>query len=260
MAAAQFVVHRRRRKDTTIDNSIIWDQNLSNMARFALIAIMSLPETWDYSVRGMAAMLGISKDTMGKYLRELETAGYLRRRQGADKGQFSKSVYIITDTPGDFGDSEGPPCPKNYDSDCPKISDSACPNFSAPKKSPQKNTYKVLKNNIPPKAPQGGRRSVNVPKWMPERFEAFWAYYRQHARGEDRAGASREWDRLKPDDELIRVMGQALQAQIQSEDWRRGIGIPYACRWLRNRRWEDVKPRALQAAEGGTAYEDRELL
>jgi len=252
LATAQFRIHRTHRKETTIQNSIIWDQNLSNMARFTLIAILSLPEDWDYSVRGMAVMLHVSKDTMGKYLLELEKAGYLRRQQGEDRGRFSKSVYTITDTPGDFGD-EDPPCPKNYDSDCP--------NFSAPKKSPQKNTYKVFNNN-PPKAPQGGKRVASVPKWKPERFEAFWTYYREHARGEDRAGAVREWDRLKPDDELIRVMGQALQAQVQSEDWKRGIGIPYACRWLRNRRWEDYLRSQGKSDEGmgGETYEDRRLL
>lgn len=254
MAAAQILIHRSLRKETTIQNAIIWDKSLSNMARFALIAILSLPEDWDYSVRGMAVMLGVSKDTMGKYLRELETAGYLRRRQGGKNGKFAKAVYTITDTPGEFGD-EAPPCPKNSDTaEAPP-----CPNFPDPKKSPQKNV-KVLENNIPPKAPQGGRRCVNVPKWKPERFEAFWAYYREHARGEDRAGAVREWDRLKPDDELIRVMGYALQAQVQSEDWKRGIGIPYACRWLRNRRWEDTPPRpGKPPAEAPVTVEDRGL-
>lgn len=108
-------------------------------------------------------------------------------------------------------------------------------------------------NNTPPKAPQGGKRVASVPKWKPERFEAFWAYYREHARGEDRAGAAREWDRLKPDDDLIRIMGQALQAQVASEDWKRGIGIPYACRWLKNRRWEDYAGPLDKAGSGRSA-------
>lgn len=256
MATAQILIHRRRRKDTTVDNSIIWDKSLSNMARFTIIAILSLPESWDYSVRGMAAMLGVSKDTMSKYLRELETAGYLMRQQGDDNGKFSKSVYTITDTPGEFGDeepAEALPCPKNYDSDCP--------NFSAPKKSPQKNV-KILKNNIPPKSPQGGKRAVSMAKWKPDRFEAFWAYYRDNVRDEDRASAAREWDKLKPDDDLIRTMGQALQIQIQSEDWKRRIGIPYACRWLKNRRWEDVQPGGKRPApeeDSPTVVDDRRL-
>ena len=63
---------------------------------------------------------------------------------------------------------------------------------------------------------------------MPDAFEAFWDLYRTRGRAEDRVGAVREWDRLKPDDALIQTMTQALETQSRSETWRRGIGIPYA--------------------------------
>lgn len=100
-------------------------------------------------------------------------------------------------------------------------------------------------DNIPPIVPQGDkpvrkkrqRRPKSEPTWKPERFEAFWNYY---PRGEDRMGAVAEWDKLQPDDALIDRMARALVRQIASEEWQRGIGIPYACRWLRKRRWEDV--------------------
>ena len=44
------------------------------------------------------------------------------------------------------------------------------------------------KEDIPPIPPKGGRRGgskrdKSVPSWNPERFEAFWEYYRAHARG-----------------------------------------------------------------------------
>jgi len=103
--------------------------------------------------------------------------------------------------------------------------------------------------DIPPLPPKGegqraGRkRDKSVPAWKPERFEAFWAYYRTHARGEDRQGAVKAWDKLKPDDGLIAAMGKALQAQLQTEEWRRGVGVPYAKTWLNNRRWTDA-PKA----------------
>lgn len=259
MASAQFLIHRRRRKETTVDNSIIWDRSLSNMARFALIAILSLPDGWDYSVRGMASMLQVSKDTMGKYLRELEEAGYLRRQQGDDRGKFSKSVYTITDTPGEFGD-EDPPCPKNYDSDCP--------NFSDPKKSPQKN-LKVLDNNNIPTTPQrgdSGRRRKREPKeapdWKPERFAGLWAYYPKKGR-KNKQDAMRAWDELGAMDDLIDKIGRALKKLKASEEWQRGVGIPYVATFLRGRRWEDAEavdePDPV-AREGDAAYEDRRLL
>ena len=37
-------------------------------------------------------------------------------------------------------------------------------------------------------------------------------------------------------------MSAALNRQRMSDEWRRGIGIPYACRWLSKRRWTDRIP------------------
>ena len=44
----------------------------------------------------------------------------------------------------------------------------------------------------------------------------------------------------------MRTMSAALDRAKTSDEWLRGIGIPYACRWLRNRRWEEF-----QEQEGG---------
>lgn len=102
--------------------------------------------------------------------------------------------------------------------------------------------------DIPPLPPKGGKRAgrkkdKSVPAWNPERFEAFWEYYRTHARGEDRQGAAKVWDKLQPDDALIDIMARALQSQVHSESWRDGVGIPHAKTWLNNARWKDT-PKA----------------
>lgn len=110
------------------------------------------------------------------------------------------------------------------------------------KMSPMNNTSNNKTSNTPLKPPQGGkrtRRQKTTPNHKPERFEAFWAYYRRVGRGENRQGAVRAWDRLSPPDELIDRMAKALKRQSKSEDWQRGIGIPYAATWLNNARWED---------------------
>jgi len=195
MAEKQIVIRRKSSKETRIQNRIIWDNSISIAARFALIAMLSLPDDWDYSVRGMAVMLKTSNDTMCKYMRELERAGYLMRRQTSDgSGRFCKAQYIITDTPGDFGETK--PCPKNSDTDevrpdlpgqvlpesenepCPKNSDTEepCPNLPGTEKpcpnlpdailpdaknqSQKKRTEekKRTEQKNPPKSPQGGRR------------------------------------------------------------------------------------------------------
>ena len=86
--------------------------------------------------------------------------------------------------------------------------------------------------------------------YEPELFERFWKAY---PRGDDKAGARREWDRLKPSRKLMKDMSAALARQKETDEWRRGIGVPYACRWLRNRRWED-EVREVRADEGIGPY------
>lgn len=252
MAERQIIIRRNLPKETRVQNSIIWDKNLSVMARFSLIAMFSLPDSWDYSVRGMAVLLGVSKDTMSKYIKELETAGYIKRTQTHwEKGTFSKSVYILTDTPGDFGNEDDLPCPKNYDTDeqCPN---SSAPVTPAPVKSPQKKRTEEKKRTkqVTPKAPTGGRRSnepKEAPDWKPERFAAFWEAY---PCGKSKQAAIRAWDKLKPDDALIHEMALGLKRAMAGEDWQRGIGIPYASTWLNGRRWEDEdKPLPARTAD-----------
>ena len=104
------------------------------------------------------------------------------------------------------------------------------------------NINKTIPPIIPPKGESVKKRkkSKSAPEWKPERFEKFWEFYRTHGRDNDRAGAVREWDKLRPEDDLIDTMARALAAQAASDEWRRGIGIPYACRWLRNERWRDT--------------------
>lgn len=247
MAQRQIIIRRAKPKETTIQNSIIWDNNISSMARFSLIAMLSLPDSWDYSVRGMAVMLKVSKDTMGKYIKELEEAGYLQRRQAhGDAGKFCNTQYILTDTPGDFGTDT--PCPDFSDTDtpCPNLPDPVEPD---PEKSPQKKRSSEQKKRTEqssPLTPQGagstdkrpkGKRAKTEPAYRPDWFERFWALY---PRRTNRVAAVRAWDKLQPDLELCKVMTVALRAQMQTSQWMDGPEhIPHPSTWLNGARWLD---------------------
>lgn len=102
-------------------------------------------------------------------------------------------------------------------------------------------------SSIPPIVPQGDECSgaenrKSMPKHKPDRFEGFWKFYPRH---DDRASAVRAWDRLKPSDDLIREMGIALTWQKQQPQWQDRTKIPYACRWLKNKRWQDERPTVI---------------
>ena len=129
----------------------------------------------------------------------------------------------------------------------------------------QENNRKNLRNT-PLKSPQRGRRKQGPkkqPDWKPERFAAFWDFYSHKVRGESKQAAIRAWDRLQPDDELIGQIARALLVQLDSEDWKAGIGIPYASTYLNNRRWEDIpkasKKRPAEDSSGGWV-DDPEVL
>ena len=104
---------------------------------------------------------------------------------------------------------------------------------------------------IPPKPPRG-RAAKKAPDHLPEEFDRLWKAY---PRGEDKQGAIAEWDKLKPDEATVYAMKLALLAHKQSEEWQRGIGIPYFVRWLRHRRWEDEKLRGAAPPFDGRSVE-----
>lgn len=75
--------------------------------------------------------------------------------------------------------------------------------------------------------------------WKADVFARFWKCYPRH---ESKADAVRAWNKLKPDDALIREMSMGLYRALHSDLWRRDIGIPYASTWINQRRWEDELP------------------
>lgn len=82
------------------------------------------------------------------------------------------------------------------------------------------------------------KKQKQMPKHKPERFQGFWDYYPRHVK-RDRAVAA--WDKLKPDDELIGIMGRALAKQVAY--WN-AVGkelqfIPHAASWINQQRWND---------------------
>lgn len=238
---------------TVLPTAMLRDPRLSLKTKGLFSVMISLPEGWTYSVSGLAVINNVGRDAIRSALKEMEAAGYLtRERAHGERGKFAGNVYTIREE-----SSKPLPLPGNPAMGAPSSGFPAA--GDPPSDNPtQSNIDQSSKDQvIPPKAPQGGRADADgkpkrrsaksVPDWEPERFEAFWRYYPRH---EDRVSAAREWDRLEPDDALIDAMARALKRQMASEDWRKGIGIPYACRWLRHRRWEDEKRPA--SGPGGT--------
>lgn len=236
---------------TVLQNSLIRDPRLSLTVKGLFSFMASLPPNWDFSVSGLAKVTGASRNSIQKYLAELENAGYLERHQNREGGKFSGCDYVIYD-------ESDKPWSNDPDSPCTKICATVpCTNFWDTKNCAQINKdLKERKSNIPPNIPPDN--TPRTAKWKPERFEGFWAYYPRQVK---RDRAIRAWDKLKPSDSLIDSMGKALRIQVQfwSATQTDRQYIPHASTWLNGRRWEDDPAEYVITEPGetsGNAWED----
>lgn len=254
---------------TVMANHHLRDERLSLKAKGLLSMLLSLPDDWEISIRGLASIVTDGVGAVQTGINELIDAGYIvRRRQHAESGAFAGFEYIIhevppctenpytvnpytgkpyTENPAQSSkdklstippivphEGDGNPSVSGAAADSPTPLSAACGGIS-PRRGESALCTREPQSAETPKRKR--RRSTkSVPDYEPELFERFWAAY---PRGEDRQGAVAEWDSLRPDRETMLAMSRALVRQRASEEWQRGIGIPYAVRWLRRRRWED---------------------
>ena len=245
---AESVIKGRRRGFTMIYNSVLKDTRLDLKTKGFFAVMMSFPEEWEYTVKGLAQVMNIGKDAVRTCLKQLEEAGYLIREQGREGGRFSQNVYVLleesasplSDLPYTVKPSTDLPCTVNP------------------------TQYKTIENkdsnNIPPISPTGegeGDKSKDglVPKHKPERFMKLWAIWPKKRR-KARREAVKAWDRLKASDELLNEMSAALAKQMEGADWKRGIGVPYPSTWLNGRRWEDEPDEPEESEASGRQWAD----
>lgn len=85
---------------TVMSNHHLRNRALSLKAKGLLSQMLSLPEDWDYTLAGLAGINRESKDAIRSAVQELESAGYVVRRQTTDaRGKFSANEYVIYETP-----------------------------------------------------------------------------------------------------------------------------------------------------------------
>lgn len=172
-------------------------------------------------------LYGLSERTITRLFSVLVERGYLRVDVVRDPGTqevLERRIYAV------YGQGIVSPPSDIFDGTPPDKIDG-----TPPDKNGGENNTSI--EYIPPIVPQRGqavkkKKAKSIPTWKPERFEAFWKFYPRH---EDRISAVREWDRLKPEDDLINTIARALKWQVADENW----SVPYACRYLRNQRWTD---------------------
>lgn len=108
----------KTRDYTVMSNHHLRNAGLSLKSKGLLSMMLSLPEDWNYTTRGLAKICKEGTDSIGSALKELEHAGYIVRNRLRDsKGKIVDVEYVIYETP--HPPDTGQPCEGEPDTACP---------------------------------------------------------------------------------------------------------------------------------------------
>jgi len=85
---------------TVMSNHHLRSADLTLKAKGLLSQMLSLPETWDYTLQGLSVINREKIDAIREAVKELERAGYIvRSRERDDKGRLRGADYVIYEQP-----------------------------------------------------------------------------------------------------------------------------------------------------------------
>lgn len=206
---------------TVMSNHHLRDRALGLKAKGLLSVILSLPDDWDYSIRGLAKICGCGREAIGSALAELEQAGYVsRERIRNEDGTLAGTEYTIRETPQQDAQADqaqpvpGNPAQGNPAQEKPVLENPPQINTKGTKKRKEQNTCANAQDDA---------------------FDRFWAAY---PRKVDKKKARAAFGRVKAPVEILLA---ALERQKQTEAWTKEGGrfVPHPTTWLNGERWED---------------------
>ena len=80
-----------------IPRELIFDNTLSDRARFVYCYMASKPTGWDFYMTPMAKEIGYSVDTLRKYINELIENGWIVKGEQKNEGVFGAVTYTLND-------------------------------------------------------------------------------------------------------------------------------------------------------------------
>ena len=104
----------KTRDYTVMANHHLRNKSLSLKAKGLLSLMLSLPEDWDYTTKGLSMICKDGVDSICSTVKELENAGYVKRRRIRDAhGRLTEVEYTILEKPEAPDNSEKPPKREN---------------------------------------------------------------------------------------------------------------------------------------------------
>lgn len=90
-------INRLKDNYSQIPNDLIYDESLSDRARFVYCWMASKPTGWDFYLTPMSKNINCSIDTLRKYIKELVDAGWLTKGEQSigNGGKFGSVEYCL---------------------------------------------------------------------------------------------------------------------------------------------------------------------
>ena len=99
---------------TVMANHHLRNKDLSLKAKGLLSLMLSLPDDWDYTTKGLAYICKDGVDSICSTVRELEIAGYIQRRRVRDSlGRLGEIEYTILERPVETAEADSSPKREN---------------------------------------------------------------------------------------------------------------------------------------------------
>lgn len=150
----------KTRDYTVMANYHLRDIRLSLKSKGLLSLILSLPENWDYTIPGLAALSRDGKDAVRSCLDELGEAGYIQRgRVRREDGTYGGAEYVVYERPqaADAIPLPGDPSTVEPASEKPTSENPTQVNPTLENPTEQNTKEQSTKKDIPPKSPRGGK-------------------------------------------------------------------------------------------------------
>ena len=124
---------------TLVSQNIMRDTNLSLTERGMLLTLLSLPDNWHLTLKGLSLILPDGRDKIAKTLNSLIDKGYLTREQSRSGGKFGSTDLEVHESPvpcnDPASDAEMPASKKAANEDpapCPENPDTVNPDTDIP--------------------------------------------------------------------------------------------------------------------------------
>lgn len=178
-----------------------------------------------------AAILALSDAEAGRLAKALwqyTMTGELTELSGAEKGIFALILMTLNQDEANNAELSKKRAFAGSIGGKQKVANQASANFATEEEANQANASNKNKN----KEIRDKKKDIDI------LFDRFWSEY---PRKEAKQAAKAEFEKLKPTEELLLTMLEAIEKQKQSTQWQESGGqyIPHPRTWLHNKRWED---------------------